>query len=504
MESMRTNSSIKNVMYGMINKVVSLVLSLVSRYIFLYILPIEYLGINGVFADVLVMLSLADLGMATAMAYSFYKPLAEHDEEKLIALMTFYRKIYHAIAVMVTVVGLLAVPFLKYIIHVEQEIPHITLYYLISLFNTVVSYLFAYKQSIITADQKYYIISKYSMWIAFAKILFQTIALYISHSYTVYLCVGVATTICYNLLVNYQANKYYPFIMKESDLAIDEKRDIFSNIKSVFIYKVSNILMSGTDNTLISILVNTAAVGLYTNYLTVVNRIVQLSGVLFNSITASIGNLVVKETKEKSYQIFKLMQLCSIWIGGFIVIALYFLMEDFIRIWLGKEYVLSQYVLIAILCNVFYDIIKQPVLAFREATGMYKQVKYIMFICAIENIVLSVILGKIFGIAGIILASFVAKITTTFWYEAKLLFSNYFQLKLMDYFFQIISGTVFCILCGGLCGLVMKHIVVTNFIKWIFKGIICTVIINIVYLIRYGHNRELQTMVSRIINIYKR
>ena len=222
--SSRVFNSIKNITYGVANKLLGLVLSLLGRYIFLNILPIEYLGIDGVFSNVLTMLSMADLGFATAMAYSFYKPLAEHDEDKLIRLMAFYRKIYHIIALVVAVIGLMLVPFLDYLINTNHDIQHLTLYYLISLFNTVVSYLFAYKQSIVTADQKYYIISKYSMWIAFAKIIFQTIILYLTHNYTAYLCVGVVTTIAYNLLVNHQANKYYPYICKKSQLEHEDKK----------------------------------------------------------------------------------------------------------------------------------------------------------------------------------------------------------------------------------------------------------------------------------------
>lgn len=499
----RTKNVIKNMSYGFVNKVVSLFLSLISRYIFLSILPIEYLGINGVFADVLVMLSLADLGMATAMAYSFYRPLAEHDEEKLVALITFYRKVYHAIAACVAIIGLLAIPFLKYIIHVEQEIPHLTLYYLISLFNTVVSYLFAYKQSIITADQKFYIISKYSMWIAFAKIIFQTIVLYISHSYSAYLCVGIVTTVAYNLLVNHQANKYYPFIKKRSKLDKQERKEIFSNMKSILIYKISNVLMSGTDNTLISVIVDTISVGLYTNYLTIVNKIVQFSNVFFSSFTAGIGNFVVKETNEKSRKIFCQMQICSIWIGGFIVTALYVLINDFIVIWLGNEYILPEYVLIAILCNVFYDIVKQPILIFREATGIYKRVRYIMLICSIVNIILSVILGKHYGIAGIIFASFLAKVLTSFWYEARLLFADYLGLKLRDYLLQILSGTVFCIVVCFVCGFIMQHIVADNIVKWILKGIVCVILVNMLYLLRYWHNGDFRAAVGKLISNLK-
>lgn len=498
-DNTRTQNSMKNMKYGAIYKVASLFLSLVGRNIFLNILPIEYLGINSVFADVLVMLSLADMGLATAMAYSFYKPLAEKDEEKLVALMTFYRKIYHAIAAIVTVVGLMIVPFLEDIIHVEQEIEHLELYYLISLFNTVVSYLFAYKQSIITADQKYYVILKYAMWIAFAKIIFQTIMLYISHSYTLYLCVGIITTVTYNLLVNHQANKYYPFINKRGNLPEKEKKDIFANLKSVFLYKISDVLMCGTDNALISILVNTVAVGLYTNYLTIINRIVQFAGIFFNSITASVGNLIAKDCKERAYEIFKQMLLCSIWLAGFIVIAVYILIEDFIGIWLGKEYIDSGILLLMILCNIFYDIIKQPLLSFREATGMYKKVRYIMLICAIINIVLSIAFGMLWGTVGIVGASFIAKMVTIFWYEAKILYRDYFEKPIRGYFVQVFEGVLFCIITGCVCGKVMQYIEIESWLQWMLKAVICCIVVNVLYLLRYGWTKEFKMLLSRVL-----
>ena len=206
----RTSNSIKNIKYSIFNKVITMLLSLIGRYFFLLILPIDYLGINGVFNDIFTMMSLADLGLATAMAYSFYKPLAENDEEKITALVTLYRKIYTIIALVITAVGLCFLPFLDYVINTDLNIPHLRLYYLIALFNTVVSYLFAYKQSLISADQKMHIIQMFATWMAIFKIIFQTLVLYITHSYTAYLCVGIINAIAYNLLVNHQANKYYP------------------------------------------------------------------------------------------------------------------------------------------------------------------------------------------------------------------------------------------------------------------------------------------------------
>ena len=193
------------------------------------------------------------------------------------------------------------------------------------------------------------------------------------------------------------------------------------------------------------------------------------------------------------------MQFCSIWIGGFIVIALYFLIEDFIGVWLGAEYIMSKYVLIAILCNVFYDIVKQPIYAFREAIGMYKKVQYIMLICAIVNIILSILLGMKWGTAGIIFASFIAKMTTTLWYEARLLFHDYFELDLKDYLLPIIYGILTCIFCSIICALIMRLIVVTNIIGWLFKGVVCTITINLFYLLRYCQNEDLHLIIGRFI-----
>ncbi|MBQ2116731.1 MAG: hypothetical protein II193_09125 [Lachnospiraceae bacterium] len=495
----RTKKAVRNVKYGMINKLVTLFLSLAGRYIFLCILPLEYLGINGVFADVLSMLSLADLGFATAMAYSLYKPLAQKDEKKIIALISFYRNVYHMIAAGIAVIGLALVPFLKYIITVDHEIPHLTLYYLISLFNTVVSYLFAYKQSLITADQKYYLISKYSMWIAFFKIILQTVILYFSHSYTAYLFVGVITTVAYNLLVNYQANKHYPYICDRSKLDKDEKKSIIENMKSVFIYKISSVLMEGTDNTLISILVSTAAVGLYSNYLTIINKIMQFAWIAFNSVTAGVGNLIAEGDRDKVYAFFKVMRMCSFWIASYTCITLFYLTDGFIDMWLGSQYVTSRVLLFAILCNTFYGIYRQPVGCFREAAGMYKKIRYIMLICAFINIGLSIVMGSQLGTKGVIFASIISNLLTTFWYETKILYRDLFDTSCICYFVEVIRDLFILFATALICGKVLQLIVTPNpVVNWIVKGMVCTVVINLIYLLIFCNTDEFRQIMNKL------
>ncbi|WP_022765637.1 lipopolysaccharide biosynthesis protein [Butyrivibrio sp. XPD2006] len=497
----RTKNSIRNIKYSTINKVVTMFLSLVGRNIFLQILPIDYLGINGVFTDIFVMMSLADLGLATAMAFSFYKPLAEGDEDKITALVTLYRRLYNTIALVITIAGLALVPFLDYVINTDLNIPHLRLYYLIALFNTVVSYLFAYKQSLISADQKMHIIQKFSMWMAIFKIILQTLVLYLTHSYTAYLCVGIVNAIAYNLLVNHQANKYYPYILKRKQIDDEEKKKIYSNVASVFLYKISSVLMDGTDNMLISVIVNTAIVGIYTNYLTVINRITQLVGSVFWSITASVGNLITEGNTKEIRKTFNQMMILGDWLGTYSVICIFCLIQEFIGLFFGWQYVFDDIVLVAILLNVYNSIVTYPVIMFREATGLYKKVRWIMFICAVENLVLSIILGKMFGTFGIILASFISRITTIFWYEANLLYKEVLGKKQYEYYLKILTNAATMLIFGAITYFATSKLNVTNLLVWLVKGCICTIIINVLYLIKYFRNDDFKVIMRKIAKV---
>lgn len=273
MQGGRTKKAIINIGVNFVNQIVSLVLAFISRTVFIRMLGIEYLGINGLFSDVLGLLSLADLGMGTAMAYSFYKPLAEHEEKKLAALISFYRKIYMIIAVTVAVLGVCIIPVLPYVINVEQEIPDLMKYYILSLLNIVASYMYIYKTSILTADQKGYKVAKVNMYVSMLRTIIQVAALVLFRSYIVFLVIAVVSTVVNNLYASHIADVEYPFINNKTELTITEKRGVIKNIGNVFIYKLSSLLMNTTDNILISIIVGTAAVGIYSNYFMIQNKI---------------------------------------------------------------------------------------------------------------------------------------------------------------------------------------------------------------------------------------
>ena len=297
---------------GFTYQFLTLILSFVARTVFIHTLGAEYLGLNGIFSDVLNLLSMADLGFNTTMAYSFYKPLAEHDEEKLAGLIHFYKKVYNVIAVVVTVVGIAVIPFLKYIVNTEQEIPHLAVYYLFSLANVVISYLFVYKSTILTADQKNYKVVNISIWTSLLKTILQIFSLLLLQNYILYLAIGVAVQFFNNLMASREAQKQYPFIKMERKITKEEEKAIFENMRSVFLYKISSTIFTATDNILISVLVGTAMTGIYSNYLMVSNKLLLIIQIIFSALTASVGNVIVREKSEKRSAAYNLSALVSV------------------------------------------------------------------------------------------------------------------------------------------------------------------------------------------------
>lgn len=500
----RVENSIRNVFFSLLNLVVTLLLNFVSRTIFIYTLGSEFLGINGLFTEILMMLSLADLGLGSAMVYSFYKPLAEKDDKKIISLMNVYKKIYIYIALAVTIIGISLIPFLNYIIKLDRPIENLKIYYILFVLNSVASYLFIYKSSMLNADQKGYVISKFSMIFNSIRIVVQAIFLLITHNYILYLIIQILFTLINNIFVGYKVDKLYPHLKGNYKLDKDETKGIFDNVKSVFIYKLSGVLLNGTDNTLISLLVGTVYVGYYSNYNMIIGSISRFINTIFTALTASIGNLITEKNNEKKFSVFKIIQVGSFIIGGISTICLFLMMDDFISLWIGKKFIFDKFTLIAILSNFYLASVLPPIWIYREAAGIFRKTKYLMLVTAIVNLVLSVILGKIYGIGGIIAASLIARLVTYFWYEPVLLYKMYFNSNVKKYFIShllnviLLLGTIFVVDKAS------QFILVLGWSTFIIKAGLVLILTTIIYFIVYSTTKEFKHLVGLCKNIILR
>lgn len=498
MDNNRTRKSLNNIIVGFLNQIATLLLSFISRTIFIRILGTELLGVNSLFSDILNLLSMADLGFSTAMTYSFYKPISENDTEKLSALINFYRKIYNIIAIAIAVIGILLTPFLHLVININKPIPLLKVYYLFSLAGVVISYLFVYKTSIIIADQKNYVVTSISIITTFIKTIVQIVILIIFRNYIFYLSINLIAGFLNNYIISKKAVKLYPYINKKNKLKLKEKKDIFRNMKSIFLYKISSLLLTATDNILISKIVGTIVVGYYSNYLMITNKVLAIIQIIFGSLTASIGNIIIKEKSEKRYEIFKATQSINFIICGIVVTSFSVLINDLVMIWLGKKFIFDDGIVLVITLNMYLACILQPIWTYREATGLYIKTKYIMLITALINLILSVILGKIMGIGGILIASIIARLLTYFWYEPLLLFKEYFSKSVWDYFIPLIVNIIITIFTITLFNKIFYHLKVTSWYLLIIKSIMCILGASIIFLFIYSRSEGFNIIIKKI------
>lgn len=497
MSNSRTKNSLLNMAASVGYQMLNLVLSFVSRTIFLQVLGVGYLGINGLFSDVLSMLNMAELGIGTAMTYSMYKPLAENDQETLAGLTQFYKKIYRIIAFTIAAIGVALVPFLPYLINLEQDIPHVELYYLLFLAGNVASYFVVSKTTVLYADQKNHVLIKYSAYWHTAQIITMLAVLWLTRSYTLYLLTQVFFVYGQNIHQSRVADRYYPYLRNKVKLPKEKTRGIFKDVGSAFIYKIANLLITATDNTLISVLISTEMVGYYSNYSIIVGRLSGIVGTVFSSLIASLGNLIAKESAEKRYQVFQTMQTVSQITSTFFVTCLLLLEDDFIRVWLGSEYVLSKLALIAIVFNFYFSISIRPVSTFRESAGLFRKTKFIMLWAAVLNIAFSVLLGKAIGMAGILFATSLSKMLTYFWYEPILLYRDYFSKPCHWYFTEMLRGVLITGISVAAGWLVSSWLVPESWLALIGKGILVATASLVVIAICYRRTEGYQIVVGR-------
>ncbi len=506
MEDSRIKKTSINIISAFLLQFVKIALVFISRIIFVRILGASYLGVNGLFSNILGILSLADLGMATALMYCLYEPLAKNDELTIKKYMNYFKKVYNFIAIAVAIVGVSLLPFLKYLVNLPTDMPNIYLYYILLLLNSVISYLFVYKTTLISADQKMYLINKYDTIFQFILFFLQTVILLITKSFTFYLVVNIICSFICNILKVKKTEEVYPFLKSKEKAELDnnEKKSIFKNLSSLFFYKLGSIIQNNTDNILISIFVGTITVGYYSNYTTIIAAITTFLTLIFTSLKASIGNYNVKESKENQLKLFNIFEVYNFWIVGFCTICFIILIPDFIRICFGEEYVLSFGLLICVSLNFYTSNIRQVIWSYRETTGIFNKTKYITIITALINIVLSLILGQFYGLIGIVGATVIARLMYAWWREPQILFGCYFKSSPKSYYISYIKRIVLCTIMIVVISLVCNLVNISNiYINFIVKGIICCILSAVIFYIIYCKSEAMRYLKNNILRKLK-
>lgn len=399
----RFKLSIYNAALAVISNLLSVVLSFISRTLFIKFLGATLLGVDGLFTNILSILSFTELGIGTAMNFYLYKPIAEDDKDKICALMRFYQIAYRVIGCVIITLGLLIFPFLDIFVKNDAHIDNLHIYYLIFLFNTSISYFASYRNAIVNGMQQGYVLTRINIVFNVCRVLLQIIGLVVTKNYFVYILTNLVTEVSRMIYTYWYIGKRYPSYCAKAQKTLpkEDVKSIWHDVRALIMHKIGEMSVHQTDNILISMFVNVATVGLISNYNMVIVTVTTIINLIINAAVPSLGNYMALENKDSSYGIFKAYRFIAYGLYGFSTLAFFFLLTPFITLWIGKDYIVDMRVIALILLNFYMTGHRVALLNMKIATGIFDKDKYISVLQGTINLVVSIYFAHRMGLVGI-------------------------------------------------------------------------------------------------------
>lgn len=442
MTESRTQNSIRNLKYGVLNTLLITVLPFITRTVFIRVLGQNYLGIDAVFLNIINLIEIVNIGIGSAITYSVYQPIADGNVAKCRTFFRLYRNCYYAMGAIIFVVGVALTPFLDVLLKNKPDIPeNIYLIYLIILVGISSGYFFADKQCVFNAHQKNYVISKARMTVVVAINIVEIVFLLLTKQYLVYLVISTCQNLTINLFVARKAKKEYPQLFggKVDPLEKEEKRKIIKNTVALIFNRAGSLIINCTDSLIISSFVGVGAAGLYSNYFSLKNMVNTFTTTFTQSITASVGNLNASEqgeNKERLNEVFSHAFFVNYLIHAFCSICLFCLVEPFIYIWIGQSYIMGLPIALIVSLNFYFIGVQKTAEQFKAACGLFWQDRFRVFIEAIINLIVSIVLVIKWGVLGVLAGTLISNLCVTFWVEPLIIHRHALKRTVLPYYIK--------------------------------------------------------------------
>lgn len=518
----RSQNSIKNASSEVIVRLLTALSKFVLRTVFIYTLGIQYNGVAGLFTDILLVFSLAELGISFAISYALYKPLAQNDEDAIVRIMRFYKRVYRVIALVILLFGILTLPFLKYLVKDVPDIKeNIKVIFMLFVIQSASSYLFIYKATLLEANQQKRIISYINIITTIVQVICESAILIIFEEYMIYLLFSIASTIGKNVAISCVAQRKFP-ILKRKDvgpLTKSESTQIKKDIGATAIYNVSNVVVYATDTVVTAAFFPTTIVGILSNYRLVINTINTLISALSSTVVPSIGNLAVSATKEVMKKLHDKISFIMFMIANFVCASLVALLNPFIKdVWLQNgDYTFAMPIVIVTIFNLYLCIMQYPNTAYRNSNGLFVQGKIRPAIMALLNIVFSISFAFLFmsngessnsmqwGVFGILLATPLARLVTESWYDPHIVYKHIFKMPMKKYIFTrlayfVVALVSCCATYFGAMWLVNISGVENEYLQFVLRTVCACVIPNAVLVLVFFKTSVFKDSISLVLS----
>lgn len=489
----RVRNSVRNTFFGAVAFCLKMLLQFVVRALFIRFLAIEYLGVNGLFTNVLSILSLAELGIGNAIVYSMYKPIADGDTEKIKSLLALYKKFYLIIGAVITALGLALIPALPYLVTDAPDLNiNLTIVYILFLAQTVIGYFFAYRRSLIFAYQRNDIESKVSLFTQIVLAISQILIVVLWKNFYAYVSAMVVSTTLDAILIFLISFKLFPQIRgKAQPLSQEDKHEISKNTRALFFHKIGGAVVFSTDSIIISAFISTRILGLYSNYTLVTSALASVVTLLCTALRSSIGNYIATSDKEHSLRIFNALSLVLLWFVGFLFVGMFCCFQDFIALFADGREACLDFFSVALICVSFYFTYTKGIVgAFKECTGLFWNDRYKSLVEAGVNLGLDFAFVFWIGLSGVILATVISTVLIPLWIEPYVLYKNYFKRSVKWYFLRYFVYTAVTALVCAITFFATYFLPAGSILLFLAKFAICLVLPNLLYFLVYFRTPE--------------
>lgn len=501
----RTEYSAKNAAVSTTSRIIMILMGFVTRVVFTHVLSEDYVGVNGLFTDIVEVLALSELGIGTAITFALYRPVADGDIERQKSLMAMLRTFYRIVAGIIMAAGLLLIPFMDLLVTDNEDVEHLTFIWLLYLINSAASYALIYKKSLIDAHQMLYIGVLYRTIAFVIQDVVQIVILITTHNFILYLCIHLVCTLGANIAVSYKADRLYPYL-KEKDikpLGKEEKSGLYRNMRATLMHKIGTVVVNNTDNILLSSMIGIDTVGIYSNYYLIIGSVRQVLDQFFDSITASVGNLGVKENEDDIQRVFSISFFVGQWIYGFAAICLFECLNPFVNLCFGKKYVFPE-AIVLVLCIIFLiNGLQKPALVFRDSLGLFRYDRYIALIQAALNLVISIVLALKLGTIGVFIGTVISALATTAWVEPYVLYRYRLQRSPGPYYLKYLLYCLVEAVCWFVTDFICRQYDGGLILTILFRIVVCIFIPNAIMLLAYGRTKEFKSVLGNVKKIIK-
>lgn len=494
---MRIQSAAKNSSVGLIYKIISMLLNFAVRTVLIHYLGQVFVGFNGLFSSILRFLSLAEMGVGTAIIYSMYKPLKEGDKETIAAYIYYFKKVYNVIGLLILVLGLALIPLLPFLINNYASYDNIILYYVLTLLCTVASYLFSYRRNIFIAEQKEYIANFMLLGVMTAIYLSQIFVVVFTRNYALYLIVDMVLIVLGDRIINIVVDKKHPYLkeFKNAKLDTDIKKNLYKNVKALMLHKIGSTLILSVDNILLSAYISIEITGTYSNYVMITSAAIGILQGMFNAIVPSIGNMKLSCGDETCESRFRELALLNHWLYGFAAVGLFCCINQFVSLSWGDMYTFTLPITIVVIAKFYVLGTNDVAVSFVSGGGLFTKNKYKSLVEAGLNTVLSIIFVQFWGVFGILFATVISLLLCTGWFDPYIIYKHWFHKKPFKYYFQNFSRALLVsAICVGLYYLFDYMFIANSWGTFLAKFGLVTVCFNIVYALFHFKSKEFKAL----------